>query len=490
MVAPTMALPVLLVIVSVTLMVDAVRLKATVDVRHPVVVVGPLLGQTLEVMDKRWLNPCSPLRTAWETVWITQNPKSLLCGIEEQLYLTWNETTKLTSPPHEVEVRAADGWDGLTFAGTEVYGNLEKRLLKEGYVKDVDLLPQSYDWRQSVADWRQGAYPKMRKLIEGATERTGLKVVLTGISMAGPFTHGFLAWMHEEDATWANNYVHAWVPVASPWNGAVNALSALVGGALLSFSTSSKAFNQAMFVCPTCNPSLSEVTLSANVTSGFFKKMLGDMGAYLTDVIGDHVTQLIRTFPSIYWMSTGVDYSTDIPTDHNFLTLKHSSWTTDNTTEELVSASKMPVLFRKMGLEREAKLFEYAMSVGTTRDPGVPVHCVYSHNVQTFTHLSFPTSDDFSHGATIHVGDGDGTVHLEGSLDVCERWASTKRSYKIPGVAHASMTNIGQVLDVIVAVAMEKDDEWQGWQSPNFDELEILTGKAETFIGNLLERYE
>ena len=85
----------------------------------------------------------------------------------------------------------------------------------------------------------------------------------------------------------------------------------------------------------------------------------------------------------------------------------------------------------------EAERMKYALSVGTTEDPGVPTHCIYSHNVRTFSHLTFPAGGAFAEiGASDEIGDGDGTVHSD-SLYVCERWKSTVKVYKLPGVPHS-----------------------------------------------------
>merc|ERR1711862_908043 len=100
-------------------------------------------------------------------------------------------------------------------------------------------------------------------------------------------------------------------------------------------------------------------------------------------------------------------------------------------------------------------------------------------NVQTYTHVSLPTSK-ISNGkyadANIQLGDGDGTVFLAGSLDVCDRWPSTHKSYRIPGVAHAQMLHVGQTLDIIIAVATEQHEFLENWLPPTFGELELLAG--------------
>ena len=82
-----------------------------------------------------------------------------------QLGLTFDPTTNRTKSPEHVQVRVAEGWDGLTFFGIDVYGNLTQRLESEGFVRDVDILPMGYDWRLSVADWEQEAFPRFFRTI-------------------------------------------------------------------------------------------------------------------------------------------------------------------------------------------------------------------------------------------------------------------------------------------------------------------------------------
>ena len=121
----------------------------------------------------------------------------------------------------------------------------------------------------------------------------------------------------------------------------------------------------------------------------------------------------------------------------------------------------------------EAEHMKYALSVGTTEDPGVPTHCIYSHNVRTFSHLTFPAGGVFAEiGASVEMGDGDGTVHAD-SLSVCERWKSTVKVYKLPGVPHTGIISVGQVHDVIVAVAKGDDAALDAWTSPAFVDLDV-----------------
>lgn len=441
-----------------------------------------LLGQKLLVKDPRF-GVCHVGK--WSPAWVSPNPARLICGLKDHFRLDWDPTTNRTSRTDGVEVRVADGWDAFVLLGFDIYDDLTKRLAQLGYAKGQNLFPQPYDWRLSVADWEHDVFIDMRETIEHAVSATGQKVVLTGLSMAGPFTHAFLSFMRNADAEWSNFHVHAWVPVGAPWNGAVNALSALLGGAGVSVATPGLRFHDTRFKCDDCFPPLPDnFTVDRHSIFTRMVSPLVDVGVHLGEHVSNDLTSVIRTIPSMYWMSTGMDYSTSPPTDPHVVIMEHAAWVSDDVIEEHVRASKVPEVFRKLGLKHEADLLDYAMSVPTTDDPGVPVHCVYSHNVQTFTRIALPTTNE--KGPTVHLGDGDGTVHLQGSLDICERWKSTVRSYKIPGVPHIAMMYVKQVADLVAAVATDDNTFLEQWTEPAFEELHVSVIPSSAFPRNFL----
>jgi len=147
-------------------------------------------------------------------------------------------------------------------------------------------------------------------------------------------------------------------------------------------------------------------------------------------------------------------------------------------------ASELPDLFRVVGRGDSAEIMEYALSVGTTTDPGVPVHCVFCDNVQTFTKVAFNSSEEIDH-AFVTLDDGDQTVN-SASLEVCTRWKSTVKVYRVPGVKHAMSLDVNQVIDVIEAVATNDEKTWQEWKSPSIEDVKVssnasLANKNELF---------
>jgi len=117
-------------------------------------------------------------------------------------------------------------------------------------------------------------------------------------------------------------------------------------------------------------------------------------------------------------------------------------------------------------------------------DPGVPVHCIFSHNVQTFSKIAFNTSEDTDHALAI-LDDGDQTVN-SASLEVCTRWRSTVKVYRVPGVKHAGTLDVDQIIDVIEAVATNDKAKWSEWKSPDIADIKTsqntsVVDKSELF---------
>jgi len=118
-------------------------------------------------------------------------------------------------------------------------------------------------------------------------------------------------------------------------------------------------------------------------------------------------------------------------------------------------------------------MMEYALSVETSSDPGVPVHCVFGGNVATPYKFSFQSSEDVTTSSLkLTLADGDGTVD-EDSLKVCTRWSSTVKTYKVTGAVHNGFLDIDQVVDIIAAVATNNETAWRNWKTPLPSELKV-----------------
>eukprot|EP00928_Gymnodinium_smaydae_P011539 TRINITY_DN14246_c0_g2_i1.p1 TRINITY_DN14246_c0_g2~~TRINITY_DN14246_c0_g2_i1.p1 ORF type:complete len:617 (+),score=63.48 TRINITY_DN14246_c0_g2_i1:60-1910(+) len=131
-------------------------------------------------------------------------------------------------------------------------------------------------------------------------------------------------------------------------------------------------------------------------------------------------------------------------------------------------ASELPDLFRHIGdWEQEAQMSEYALAHPTSADPGVPVHCIFGSNTRTMKQLDI---DSRLRLRGLVMGDGDGTVD-DSSLRVCQNWNSTVKVYKLPNVKHAGSTQLGEIGNLIGAIARGDKQYWQAWKPPSDDEL-------------------
>lgn len=503
---------------------------------HPVFVAGPLLAQNLEIKNSI---PGSFCNTHGKFKWLWGNPKfsksDALCLLEGLELGGFDVEEGCSQPKDHIEVRVRGGLNGTGFQAFGIFFGSplvdgedgQPRLLPMlrgiGYVEDESVFEVRYDWRLSVNDWQLDVFPLTKDRIQAAVQRAGGQgAVLTGLSMAGPFLHAFISWVRLQDPAWLRKNVHAFVPVAGPWNGAVQALNAVLGSSLQTFSVEGS--------CPRCNPARQPKIMPD--PTGIWNQFMALLAGLTKEVLDEVVGQAVRSMPSMYFMSTGVDYSREPPLDRLVATLRNgeehaaclsglsaacgadkvrsgthfddknflnqtqcaecyrnpATW---NCSEgyELASrghlyslccarhtcqernykASELPDLFQQLGRSTEAGMMRYALKVGTTVDPGVPVHCIYSHNVQTYTYILANTSRNLGREDVV-LDDGDQTVDAL-SGEICTRWPSTVKSYPIPGVRHSGMLDIRQVNEVILAVATNAHATWSSWREPKMSEL-------------------
>lgn len=140
-------------------------------------------------------------------------------------------------------------------------------------------------------------------------------------------------------------------------------------------------------------------------------------------------------------------------------------------------ASELPDFLEKVGRAEAAQMMRYAQSMPTSRDPGVPVHCIFSQNIQSFNAIAMNTSEDVGKKSMVTLDDGDQIVNAD-SLEVCTRWPSTLKTYRIPGGRHGHLYDVEQVVDVIVAVATNDEARWKNWRQPVMTELKVTSNKT------------
>eukprot|EP00811_Abedinium_folium_P032395 NODE_5444_length_1769_cov_13.975030.p1 GENE.NODE_5444_length_1769_cov_13.975030~~NODE_5444_length_1769_cov_13.975030.p1 ORF type:complete len:470 (+),score=103.32 NODE_5444_length_1769_cov_13.975030:2-1411(+) len=445
----------------------------------------------------------------------------MYCMVNDLQTGGFDNASGLSVPQDGVTVRPRGE---LTIAGQNMYRSVMARLEQSGYTEGETMQRHNYDWRLSVAHWSRASFPTLQHIVEDLVKNSGgAGAVLTGVSMAGPYTHAFLSWAAHNDASWTARYVHAFAPIDGPWNGAADALMSLISSSLGSFTATGD--------CPGCTPQpKTNIPAPQDWWSGFLNGLKHELVNELMDAN-------IRGFPSIYWVSTGYDASTSPPSDPDVITLvngamvpecvadsengvscgangtrggdvfdnpdflqsdecaecykllgfnndcrsgfevAYDGWTYDlcckrhTCTPKTYKASELPELLQQVGRQTNADMMRHALNTGTTADPGVPVHCIYSHNIQTIAApLRFATTDALQASGYVQFDDGDGTVDLP-SLEVCTRWPSTVKAYTFPDMVHASTLGIVELAELIEAIATNNDGYWRDWQSPSRQDI-------------------
>jgi len=512
---------------------------------RPVVYVGPLLGQNLEVQNTN-RGYCNKPDFTW--TWIQSSGLDALCLVDD-LKLRWDAEQERARSPPGVAVRPMPGLAGLEVGtgnstvrgGGALWGAmLTPALVKLGYTPGETLVGHTYDWRLSVNDWSVLSFPVLQRQLEGIVNATGSQPVVTSLSMGGPYFHSFLQWA---DATlgagWKQEHVHAFAPIVAPFNGAVMAAQGILSSALGTFAVTG--------ACPGCVPAKPPAPGEQppqDIGTWIKGQLLNKADAALTD--------LLRSLPSMYYMSPGPDAGGEDPP---YITLTNGEpaeecldakvrvycgadessdgydllrgfdssqcgacqWvsklsscpagtalaSTDAYLSNLCcktyachsrafTSTEVPELFEYLGLGDAASLLRYAQRHATTTDPGVPVHCITSGNVQTPVHLNVSSDKDVSKALKkplVIYDDGDGTVH-KASLEVCARWPSTRKVYRFDGVLHSAMLNVDKVADLFVAIARDDQPYLAAWSTPPRASLRNSTGQPAAVSAQQLYRQD
>lgn len=391
--------------------------------------------------------------------WASVNfPSPNVWKAEQVLSMTWNDDTKVASnaPGVEIRFRNGGGWDSVMLGRKMPFF---KPLVDIGYEEDVTLMVHPWDWRQSAAGWMQQDFPRLKDEIKAAQKRQGRKVVVATSSGGAPYFSRFVAWA---GSRWARQHVEAIVSFSGSYSGSVQALQQGIGGVLGADITKTS--------CPRCEPKVSDASKPLRSTLLRLSGML--------DTVDEPIRRAQRSAPGSYWLMPKLDYSTNPVEDPLVVVMTQKDenvWeiggNKGNTTHYRVS--QLPELFRALGDETGAKMMAYALSESnaTTQDPGVPVHCLISHNVMT------PEALFLKNGKieAVTMGDGDGTV-TRSSIDVCTRWKSTVKTYAWTNARHAQPLSDG--VDVLIAVATNNQSSLKDWQPVRGWVTKLLTPES------------
>ena len=264
-----------------------------------------------------------------------------------------------------------------------------------GLVKNATLTGAPYDFR-FAPDSPQGlSGARLAALVE-ATARAagGARVTLVSHSMGGLQVKYFLS---RQSAAWKARYVRRWVAISTPWTGASQEPRLFASG----------------------NPE----GLPVKAASVRREQRSYETNAWLLPLPGAAAgwngTVLVRTPSRSY---TADDYA------------------------EFFDAIGYPV--------GETVRRRVHALVDPLARPGVEVHCLYSHGVDTPGTYTYASDTDFSGTPKISNVDGDGTVTLN-SAEVCTRWKGARVS-TYANVTHRGMLSAKAVIKDLLALLKEE----------------------------------
>ncbi len=254
---------------------------------------------------------------------------------------------------------------------------------------------------------RRGYFNNVQSLVEETyIENGNQKVTLVAHSMGGLVSHHFLTSYSGINQEWKDKYIHAWVPLSGAWSGGVQTLARVIYG-------------------------------------GDFDNDL------LSYVINGFLVPILRTFPSIPWLT---------PRESVFKNTVLISTPSTNYT-----AANLKQLFDKIGYKNGFQIYNHLTTVVTPNfpPPNVNTFCYYGYNVPTPE--TFVLKQDLNkdvigmQAANVVMGNGDGTVN-QASSAVCHQWQRMDPKYSFwvrqyEQVNHSEMVTNERVLSDVALIA-------------------------------------
>ena len=216
-----------------------------------------------------------------------------------------------------------------------------------------------------------GYYNGLKTLVEemyAANDMT--PVTLVAHSMGGPVSLYFLNRIVNQ--TWKDTYIHAYVPVAAAWDGAVAPLEILISGV----------------------PKGWEFLIGSN--------------------LWESLRDTFRSFQSIFWLLPSV-----LVFGNDTVIVQVGS--------DQYTANDFEALFQRIGIsDGYARYTSVAHLVDGWSAPNVSTFCYYSLQGNSSTPVGFKyATRNFPNSAPTmrSMGNGDGTVNQK-VLEICRRWAT------------------------------------------------------------------
>jgi lysophospholipase-3 len=287
----------------------------------------------------------------------------------------------------------AKGFLACSLKAVQYMKAIVKYFVKRGYRRNVDIRAAPYDWRLDPGNLRKtGFFQKVKKLIEQMYNGQGVTII--GHSLGGVSSLYFLNEIVSPQ--WKKKYIKAFIPVGTPFGGALKALGAILFGS---------------------PPGSIDVTKLPKFVLKYLQGVASTLPSVISltpraDVFGNKI--LVKTSRKSY-------------TAHNY--------------RRFYNAIKYPIGW---------KMYQPTLAINAGyRNPGVPTYCIYGTGKKTAEQYVYKRHPPRGLPRIIN-GNGDGTVN-QVSLQVCHRW--TTKVFKFRGLDHLSIMKSDRSLKRMYAIA-------------------------------------
>lgn len=328
---------------------------------------------------------CTQTTTEWYSLWLNLEllaPYVLDCFVDN-IRLRYDNVTRTTLNQPGVEIRqpgfgntsTVEWLDSSQLGETSYFYHIVEHLVnKLGYVRDRNIRGAPYDFRKApneMSDYMK----RLQSLIVETYEQNGnQRVVLIGHSMGNLY---ILYLLNHLPQPWKDQYIKSFISLAAPWGGAAKTLRLMTSG--------------------------------------------DNLGVFVVNALTARAQQ--RSMPSTAWLMPSNQFWND---SEILIYSPHHNYTVRDYKQ----------LFAD--IEFTDGYLMHEDTVHLTRDlqnPGVELHCLHGHGIDTPAAFSFTPSTWYSKQPKVISGDGDGTVNLR-SLLGCLKWTGDQSNSK--GIVHQS----------------------------------------------------
>ncbi|CAD5207352.1 unnamed protein product [Bursaphelenchus okinawaensis] len=329
----------------------------------------------------------------------------------DNMKMVFNETTLTSEDAPGVTVRVPNfgGTDTVewldpgqhTYFPGRYFNYIVDALVSWGYTRSKNVIGAPYDWRKSPPELTD-YYISLKTLIETTyLYNDKRRIIILAHSMGNPvmnfFYHNFV------NQAWKDKYIHSHISLAGAWGGAMQIVKLYASG-----------YNM-----------------------DFYRILLPP----------SELRAMQRS-----WTSSGLLFPSNVlwPANETFAQTDAKNYTTGNVEE----------FFNDIGYPMGYKQYLQANVAQTLEAPGVTVHCMYGHQVQTSEYLSWAKGYFPDYQPTIVYGDGDGTVNIR-SLKTCDGWKG-KNQGKLVTVHEIEKADHMSILSDLRTIQLIKDVLYNG----------------------------